>query len=112
MAKKKEETVQVTEQAPENLDPLVATQSEVDDLKKQVSTLTRANTELSSTVDALKLSLEEAKKASGVDDNDHVYFRGQRYDIVHKNRVWELLEDFKKRFVDENMTAIVIDHPF
>lgn len=60
----------------------------------------------------LKKHLEEIQllnETKSEKTGDQVILDGNSYAIIHRNTVRELAEDYKKRFVDENHTAVVIE---
>jgi hypothetical protein len=61
--------------------------------------------ELEERVDSLGKALEDKLVAP----SDCVFLGGEKYRIVHRNTVKELGDDMRKNFVDENLTAVVID---
>lgn len=86
-------------------DHVVALQRERDTLKEANAGLRDDVVKISREIEVLTAAGEpETKKQA-----DQVILDGVSYPIIHRNVVKELVEDYKKRHVPEDHTAVVID---
>lgn len=86
--------------------------------------LQKENLDLKDTIESLKNDLKvahdtisqmqrdaaaPAAKSASCSDADHVVLDGVLYDVTHRNTVKELANDYHKRLVREENTAVVIE---
>ena len=87
---------------------VLAAEAKAEEARAEAESLRKENA-------SLKLALEAEKKSKKVTvelptpSTNYVLLDGKKYDLVHRNTVRELAEDMKKRYVDENLTAVVIN---
>lgn len=86
-------------------DHVVALQRERDTLKEANAGLRDDVVKISKEIEALTAPVAGEPKALA----DQVFLGGVSYSIIHRNTVKELVEDYKKRHVPEDHTAVVID---
>lgn len=82
-------------------------------LEQEVGTLKAERDQLSASLDAATQQVVDlqGKQNDAVDCTveDHVVLDGIRYKNIHRNTVKELSIDLLKRYVREDLTAVVID---
>ena len=85
---------------------LIEKDKEINKLKNQITDL-KEMIKLQKSQLLAQFELEKSKLILQ-DTNDHVFLKGKKYNILHVNESKWILDDVKKKYIDENQLAIVI----
>ena len=78
------------------------------ELELKISELESDNKDLNNIISLLKReNIDLKSKINSI--NNSVFLDGKQYPIIHRNTVKELVVDYYKKYVKEELTAVVID---